>query len=281
MESVIVSPVNVSEGRLASEVEGLVEACGPALLDVHCDAHHNRSVLTLGGAELAPRLRELCTRAVHRLDLSSHSGVHPRLGTVDVVPFVALEPTPLDRAVALRDEIAEWISSDLDVPCFVYGPERSLPEVRRRAFVDLWPDHGGPEPHPRAGAACVGARRALVAYNLWLAPGQNLATARFIATSLRCPEVQALGLALGERVQVSLNLVDPHRFGPHHAYDAVAALAPVERAELVGLVPWSVLFTVPKRRWPSLDLGEDRTFEFRLARVRARARQAETGLEPG
>jgi glutamate formiminotransferase len=146
--------------------------------------------------------------------------------------------------------------------------------VRRRAFVDLAPDTGPPVAHPTAGATCVGARDVLVAYNLWLAPeawagrrGPNAVAdvARSVAAAVRGPAVRALGLDVGGRAQVSTNLVDPLVVGPAQAYDAVAALAPVAGAELVGLVPAAVLETVPTGRWAELDLGPSRTIEGRLA----------------
>lgn len=268
----IYSAVNLSEGRDETVLGRLRSAAGPALVDFHCDIHHNRCVLTLGGNSLREDVRALCRAGVDLIDLARHSGAHPRLGAVDVVPFVALEPSGLDEAVAWRDEHARWMSEQLGVPCFVFGPERNLPDLRRQAFTVLPPDLGPAQPHPRAGATCVGARRMLVAYNLWLSKRHDLADARRIAAGLRGPAVRALGLQVGDRVQVSCNLVDPLRFGPHHAFDAVSVEATVERTELVGLVPWSVLFTVPKRRWSELDLGEEQTIEYRLAAARARAR---------
>ena len=104
----------------------------------------------------------------------------------------------------------------------------------------------------------------LVAYNVVLA-GADLDRARAVAAAVRGPAVRALGLAVGEEVQVSMNLVAPAEVGPAAAYDAVAARAPVRRAELVGLVPEAVLRSVDPGRWPALDLAEDRTIEARLA----------------
>jgi glutamate formiminotransferase len=192
--------------------------------------------------------------------------VHPRLGVVDVVPFVPLDGESMASAVGARDAFAAWAASELGVPCFLYGPERSLPEVRRRAFVDLRPDTGPPAPHPTAGACCVGARPVLVAYNVWLSTA-DVAVARRVAAAVRSPELRALGLACGDRVQVSMNLVQPLVVGPADAYDAVAALAPPAGAELVGLVPSAVLDRIPPSRWPELDLTRDRTIEARLART--------------
>lgn len=255
--------VNVSEGRDAGVLARLARACGPALLDVHTDAHHHRSVLTLVGEE-APRA--LAREAVAALDLGAHSGVHPRIGVVDVVPFVPLGDATVADAVAARDRFCAWAAAELDLPCFAYGPERTLPEVRRHAWHDLAPTTGPARPHPTAGAATVGARPVLVAYNLWLA-APDLALARRLAAALRRPEVRALGLAVGDEVQVSLNLVTPEVVGPAQVWDEVAAEAPIARAELVGLVPEAVLRAAPRGRWAQLDLAEDRTIEARLARA--------------
>jgi glutamate formiminotransferase len=262
--------VNISEGRDAVRLEGFARRAGPALLDLHADASHNRSVFTLAGPEVFDAARDLAIAAVGGLEISSHEGVHPRLGVVDVVPFAPLgdgalqENGDLGEAIAARDRFCRWASDELAVPCFSYGPERSLPEIRRRAFRDLPPDFGPAAPHPSAGACCVGARLALVAYNLWLAGG-DLALARRIAAALRSHEVRAAAFAVGPGIQVSCNLVAPWSVGPADVYDRVAAHAGIERAELVGLIPEKVLRAVPSRRWTSLDLAEDSTIEARLA----------------
>jgi glutamate formiminotransferase/glutamate formiminotransferase/formiminotetrahydrofolate cyclodeaminase len=252
--------VNISEGRDEAVLAELAARCGDALLDRHADPDHHRSVFTLVGED-APRA--LARAAVERLDIRSHTGVHPRLGVVDVVPFVPLGPRSLDGAVAARDAFAHWAAEALGLPCFLYGTGRSLPAVRRRAFVDLAPDVGPSAPHPTGGACCVGARGPLVAYNVWLAE-PDVAQARRVAAAVRSPAIRALGLAVGRRVQVSLNLVDPLTVGPAVAYDAVAALTAVAGAELVGLLPAAVVDQVPSERWAELDLGPDRTIEARL-----------------
>jgi glutamate formiminotransferase len=253
--------VNVSEGRDGDALDRLDAAARPDLLDRHSDADHHRSVFTLAGTDAA---RRLARRAVADLDIRTHAGVHPRLGVVDVVPFVPLAGVGLAEALVARDEFAAWAAAELGVPCFLYGPERSLPAVRRQAFTSLAPDVGPSEPHLTAGAMCVGAREPLVAYNVWLAD-DDLALARRIASEIRSPELRALGLRAGGGVQVSMNLVAPRRLGPADAYDLVAARAPVGRAELVGLLPEAVLRTVAPARWVELDLAADRTVEARLA----------------
>jgi glutamate formiminotransferase len=258
--------VNVSEGRRLDVLDRLARRAGDHLLDVHTDPDHHRSVFTLAGPEVEDAVRSLAAAAVEAIDLRAHEGAHPRLGAVDVVPFVPLGATPFPEAVAARDRFAAWAGSSLHLPCFLYGPERSLPDVRRNAFRSLPPDAGPAEPHPSAGACAVGARPVLVAYNVWLAE-PDIELARSIAAGLRGPAIRAIGLRVGEHVQVSMNLVAPSEAGPADAYDAVAALAGVARAELVGLVPAAVLAAVPERRWAELDLSDERTIEARLARA--------------
>ena len=260
--------VNVSEGRDAALLASLAEVCGSCLLDLHRDVDHNRSVFTLAGAAgvVAPAARELAGAVVGLLDLSRHSGVHPRLGTLDVVPWVAPEGWPLrdaspgplsGRARQARDDFAVWAARELDLPVFLYGPERSLPEVRRHAWRSLGPDLAR-APHPRAGAVAVGCRPLMVAYNLWLAE-PNLSRAKDVAVAVRSPTVRALAFSVGNHVQVSCNLIAPFVFGPAAIWDRVAEMAAVARAELVGLVPQAVLDQVPEERWAQLDLapGED------------------------
>ncbi|HUY64289.1 MAG TPA: hypothetical protein VMV14_07205 [Acidimicrobiales bacterium] len=275
--------VNVSEGRDPALIAELADAAGRSLLDVHSDADHHRSVLTMAGRHVEEDVRRVATVAVARLDLRRHVGVHPRLGVLDVVPFVVLddggspaEPRQLAAAVEARDRMAQWAGRQLALPCFLYGPERSLPEVRRHAFVSLAPDCGPDEPHPTAGACAVGARPVLVAYNLWLTTA-DVAAARALAAAVRGPAVRALGLAVGRTTQVSFNLIDPSTVGPEQAYDAVAGAAgavgiSISRAEVVGLVPSSVVEAVSPGRRKALDLDPERTIEARLDSGRASMR---------
>lgn len=259
--------VNISEGRDIAFLAGLAELLSPDLLDVHTDPDHNRSVFTLVGEDAA---RILTRRCVERLSLSAHDGVHPRVGVVDVVPFVPLAGSTLSDALAARDAFAGWAADELSLPAYLYGPERSLPDIRRSAWKDLLPDHGPRSPHPTAGAVCVGARDVLVAYNVWLADA-DLQTTRGIAARVRSPFVRTLGLQVGESTQVSMNLISPGLANPMHAFDAVrthaeATGARVLHAELVGLLPAEVLSSIPEGRWEELDLSPEKTIEARLAR---------------
>jgi glutamate formiminotransferase len=287
--------INIAEGRDPSIIDAVGRAGGRAVLDIHSDPEHHRSVLTLGGpldaVEEAARL--VVRSAVSLIDLRNHEGAHPRFGAADVVPFVPLpwsdpgsksETSSTERVLRVdvleaRNRFAQWAAGELALPCFYYGPERSLPEVRRLAFHPLEPDTGPPKPHPTAGASAVGARDLLVAYNIWITAteagagrerGEALSVARTLARQLRTPTRRSLGLPVGPGAQVSFNLIDPASTGVADLYDAVATGAAsrgcsVLRAELVGLVPAAVLHQVPSPRWAELDFDPDRTIEGRIA----------------
>lgn len=274
---------NVSEGRDGDTVESFARACGPALLDVHVDPDHHRSVLTLAAPSPAPveeAVRALARAVADHLDLRGHDGVHPRLGALDVVPFVALDDTPTAMAVTAAREFAAWVGTTLDLPAFVYGDadpdRRTLPQVRADAFTRRAPDFGPSEPHPRLGAVAIGARPPLVAVNVELASSE-LELAKTIARELRerdggLPGVRALGFPVGSRgrVQVSMNLVDLDATGIEAACAEVrsrarAAGTSVARIELVGLVPEGEYerTSAAFRQWSGI--GRDQTIEARLA----------------
>jgi len=300
------SVVNISEGRDRHVLRLLENAGGAALLDVHVDPDHHRSVFTMAGPLdlVEGAVRDVASLAVKLVDIREHRGLHPRLGAVDVVPFVPLEiqhqsPTrirkpaagcerllrpwthlsvapSLEPAVRARDSFSEWMASALNVPCFLYGPLpangfRTLPEIRRSAFSSLPPDFGPPEPHPTAGACAVGARPPLIAYNVWIS-GTDLDRARSVAASIRCPAVRALAFPMGTgsgAMQVSCNLVDPLTIGPAEVHDRIASLVEdhggsVDRCELVGLLPAAVIEAIPPNRWAELDLAPGSTIEARM-----------------
>lgn len=270
MATVLECVVNVSEGRRAEILSALTDAAGPSLLDVHRDPDHHRSVLTLAGPEevVDAGVRALAAETTARIDLGGHDGAHPRFGVLDVVPWVPLRGGPLTDgplwpAIRARDRFARWAGNALELPCFLYGPERSLPDVRRTAWISLTPDTGPARPHPTAGSAAVGARPLLVAYNVWLVR-PDLERARAIAAEIRGPAVRALGLKVGDMVQVSCNLIAPTAVGPAAIFDAVASRAEPARAELVGLLPSAVLGAIPRARWVELDVDPTRTIEARL-----------------
>lgn len=275
--------MNISEGRDRANLDAIAGACGETLLDLHTDPDHHRSVLTLAGpqeADAGAAARRLTDAAAALLDLSTHRGVHPRLGAVDVVPFVALGPTATSRAVDAALAYAEWIVATHGVPVFLYGDAdpaaRTLPEARRDAFGVRRPDLGPTTPHPRLGAVAVGARPPLVAINVELA-SDDLGLARRVAGVVRerdggLPGVRALGLALPERghTQVSMNLVALERTGIEEACTEVERLlraegVGVDRIELVGLVPEAARARCSAGFLERWGIGPDRSVERRVA----------------
>lgn len=265
--------VNISEGTRLEAIATFAQAVADDLLDVHSDSQHNRSVFTLVN-EWAPR--ELTTHVVDICSIVTHSGVHPRLGVVDVVPFIALDGSTHDDALRARNDFAKWAATKLQVPCFLYGPERTLPEIRKNAWKELLPDVGPRSPHPTAGAICVGVRPPLVAYNVWLhAP---LEEATRVAHAIRTHNVRTLGLQVGDLTQVSMNLIAPEDVGPDEAYQRIMdTLLPqyrVSHCELVGLMPARALARISREKWDILDLSPQRTIEWQIAQRAERLRSS-------
>ncbi len=255
--------VNISEGRDQSLVARLSQACGHPL-DVHTDADHNRSVFTLIGTE-APR--GLSVTAIELLDIHAHRGEHPRLGVIDVVPFVALEGSTHRDALAARNEYAEWIVDELSVPVFFYGAERTLPDIRKHAWKSLAPDLGPHAPHATAGAVCVGVRPPLIAYNVFL-DSTDMSVAKRIANEVRRPGLRTLAFFVAGRAQISMNIVDTEKISVFDAFDAVRTASlghgiSTQRCELIGLVTDRHLRMNDESRWAELDLSTDKTVEFR------------------
>jgi glutamate formiminotransferase / 5-formyltetrahydrofolate cyclo-ligase len=266
--------INVSEGRDFHVIDDLCDVSGASLKDMHSDEFHNRSVFTLinDPVSLVNSVHALIATCYERLDLSTHEGVHPRFGVVDVVPFVALNAAEADQAVTLRDDVARWLVENYEVPVFLYGPLldhsiRSLPDVRRNAFLSLMPDMGPATASNERGCVAVGARPILVAWNLWL-EDVSLDDARMIAKALRQSAVRSLAFDVGDSVQVSCNIIDTDAILPSQLYDQVTSLlnssGQINRAELVGLVPASLLEREDPVRWTQLGLARDTTIETRI-----------------
>jgi glutamate formiminotransferase len=270
---------NVSEGRRQDILDALTAAAGDALLDVHADADHHRSVFTLADGDERERdveaaARRLAIAVAALVDLSAHEGVHPRLGALDVVPFVALNGTAPDVAVEAAQEFGEWVARELSLPVFLYD-QTSLPAVRRDAFGARAPDFGPGAPHPELGAVAVGARPPLVAVNCRL-DRDDVALARAIATQVRerdggLPGVRALGFALASQhtAQVSMNVTKLEACGVERACTAVRRLAyeggaDVAEVELVGLMPASELTRSSTEFLAWSGIGPDQTIEARL-----------------
>jgi glutamate formiminotransferase len=282
---------NVSEGRLSSAIDAMAASAGSALLDVHRDRDHNRSVFTIAGSThtTLTAVRRLAAAAAAALDLGGHEGVHPRLGVVDVVPFVALGDTSGAKATAAARAFATWWSKVYGVPCFFYDDAdpggRDLPSVRREAFVERAPDLGPAKPHPRLGATAVAARAPLVALNCLL-DGGGVEDAQAIAREARerdggMPGVRALGFWLESRdgPQVSMNLVDLERTGVEEACARVEALARargrhLREIELVGLLPAAELARCGPEVRAAARLDERRTIETLYAEATPRRASA-------
>ena len=259
---------NVSEGRDPTVVAAIGEALaeGVALLDVHSDPEHHRSVFTLVGEKdaLVDALVEGIGRTCELVDLRSHVGVHPRVGAADVVPLVPLRSDEMPLAVEAARELSRRVGGELGLPVFRYGEVGAgrRPAFFRRGGLDglirlveegeLEPDDGPSAIDTRSGVVLVGARAPLVAYNVELAT-DDVALVRAVAASVRAsgggmPGVQAIGLLLPEsgRAQVSMNVIDLERAPLHEVVrrvrdEAASRGADVRGGELVGLVPASVV----------------------------------------
>ena len=264
---------NFSEGRDLGKIEKIIEPFrarqGVKLLDYSNDEDHNRLVVTVVGEPeaLKAALLEAVGQAVALIDLNRHSGQHPRMGAVDVIPFIPIEGCTMDEAIALSKEVGEQIATLYQVPVFLYeksatAPHReNLAAVRKGEFEGMaekiklaeWqPDFGPAERHPTAGTVAVGARMPLVAYNVNLGTADlNIASdiarkIRFIGGGLRY--CKAMGVELKERgiVQVSINMTDYTRTALYRAFELVKIEArrygvAVVGSEIIGLVPMEAL----------------------------------------
>ena len=273
--ALIESIPNVSEGRRADVVASFAAAIrgiqGVTLLDHSADPSHNRSVFTLAGdAEGIKRATlTLIERAIASIDLRTHRGEHPRLGAVDVVPFVPIEGVTMAECVAMAQDTAAKVAARFNVPVFLYEEaardpsRRNLEDIRRGEFEGLadklaspgWgPDVGPGAPHPTAGATVIGARMPLIAYNVNLA-SDRLDVAKKIAAAVRHSSgglryVKAMGVMLEERhvAQVSMNLTNHEKTPIPRVFEFVKREAArygvaVLESEIVGLVPQAALLS--------------------------------------
>lgn len=264
---------NFSEGRRPAVLEALVAAAGipgVKVLGLSADVDHNRAVLTLvgPGEALSEAVFRTMRVAVERIDLNQHQGAHPRIGAVDVVPFVALGESSDKTAVALAHRLGQRAAEELGLPVYFYeraalrSERRNLADVRRGEFEGLKdrlqgdpPDVGRAEPHPTAGAVAIGARRPLIAFNVHLGT-DDIHVARSIARAVRGASgglsgVKALGFRLASRglVQVSMNLVNYRTTPLPRALELVRQEArrlgvSVVSTELVGFMPMDAVVDV-------------------------------------
>lgn len=291
MPALIECVPNFSEGRAPETIAALAAAAtavpGVVLLGQTSDADHHRSVLTLAGGpeavmEAAVRLAGI---AAARIDLRLHAGVHPRVGAMDVCPFVPVSGVSLEQCAALAQWVGNRIWLEHGVPVYFYEAAAlrdecaALEGVRRGVFQEgLLPDLGGPALHPSAGAAVVGARKFLVAFNVNLET-TDLALARRMARTIResgggLPKVKALGLPLASAgvTQVSMNLVDFEVTSIQQAFEAVELLAgeagvSIRESELIGLAPAAALNQEIAARVKLKTWSEEMVLEYCLAKL--------------
>jgi glutamate formiminotransferase len=292
-DRLVESVPNVSEGRRLDTVERLADAISGVpevhLLDQTSDASHNRSVFTMAGpaGAVSDALERLVGAAIDEIDMNEHSGEHPRIGAVDVIPFVPLGETSMDETVEIASAFGERIAARFDLPVYLYAQaarrsERvKLADVRRGQYEGLKseisqrgrePDFGPPRMHPSAGAVAVGARPFLIAYNINLeSPDKELAIR--IARRIResgggLPKVQANGFFIEElgRAQVSMNVLDFRTTPLWRVWETVRAEAAEDaielaESELIGLAPLAAFLDVADHA----EAPPDGTTDERLA----------------
>ncbi|HEY7863670.1 MAG TPA: glutamate formimidoyltransferase [Thermoanaerobaculia bacterium] len=286
---------NISEGRDASVVSaaaGAVTDAGARMLGTSSDAAHNRSVLTFvgGPGELRAAVLALFETVLPRIDLRQHRGEHPRMGAVDVVPFVPLRGATAADAAALAREVGEAIASRFGVPVFLYEDSataesrRNLADVRKGEFEGLeqkmrdpaWrPDFGPERPHASAGAVAVGARAPLIAYNINLGT-RDLKVADRIAKAIRhlgggFRYVKAMGVELSDRglVQVSINMTNFRKTPLHRVFECVRSEAErhgvsIVASEIVGLAPADALLAAAEHYLRLEGFSADQVIELKL-----------------
>jgi glutamate formiminotransferase/formiminotetrahydrofolate cyclodeaminase len=287
---------NFSDGRRPEVIAAIRDAIaavpGVHLLDTSSDASHNRSVITFVAPidVVADAAFAGIREARERIDLTEHSGEHPRMGAADVVPFIPLEGATMEDCVALARGLGDRVGRELGIPVFLYEraatrPDReNLADVRRGEFEGIrdeigrtpqrTPDFGPNAVHPTAGAVAIGARPFLVAYNVYLGPATNLAVAKEVAKSVRgsaggLKYVKGLGFEVDGQAQVSMNLVDTEKTPLHQAYDMVKMEAEARGvtptwSEIVGLVPERVLFDAAARHIRLRNFSTDMVLERKV-----------------
>lgn len=264
---------NFSEGRRPEVIDAVVSAVsrtpGVIVLDRSSDVDHNRTVLTLVGSPegLKEAILTLFEAVSQHIDMTQHAGEHPRMGAVDVVPFIPVRNATMEDCVKLSEEVAAAVAERFEVPAFLYAeaakrPERKvLANIRKGEFEGLaeklrdplWaPDFGPAQPHPRLGATVFGARPFLIAYNIQLGTS-DLKIAQAISKAVRASSgglmhVQAMGVFLADRnvAQVSMNLLNYEKTPIYRVQELVKAEAarygvPVIGSEIIGLIPQAAL----------------------------------------
>ena len=297
MADIVECVPNFSEGRRKEVVDAIAKSIasvpGVRLLDTEMDSNHNRCVITFVGDRIAVAEAAFqgAKSAVARIDMNNHRGEHPRVGALDVLPFVPISGVTMDDCVALARSVGRRIADELRVPVYLYEaaatrPDRkALPDVRRGEFEGLKvaietdaerkPDFGPAKLHPTAGACIVGARPVLIAWNVNLGT-KDVTVAKRIAKAIResdggLPAVRAKGFELADRglVQVSMNMTDYRKTSLVQAFDAIRELATKERVEIVeseiiGLVPLDAVLLGATQYFKLARFHREQVLEARL-----------------
>ena len=297
MAEVVECVPNFSEGRRPAVVDAIAAAItsapGVRLLDREMDANHNRCVITFVGNRKAVAEGAMAgaRKAVELIDMNQHHGEHPRIGALDVLPFVPVSGVTMDDCVALARSVGKRIAQELGVPVYLYEaaatrPDRKeLPNVRRGEYEglkreigtnpDRTPDFGPANMHPTAGATVVGARPVLVAWNVNLAT-KDVSVAKRIAKAIResdggLPAVRAKGFELADRglVQVSMNLIDYQKTSLLRVFEEIERLAAAENvtlaeSEVIGLVPLEPLLEAATAHFKMANFHRSQILETRL-----------------
>jgi len=291
MKQIVECVANFSEGRRDDVVTRLIEAIeteiGVIVLDHSQDFDHNRCVISYAGppqpvCEAAFKAIKLASELI---DLTRHEGVHPRVGAADVIPLIPVHGVSLEECALLAQKLGQRVAAELDLPVYLYEaaarrPDRTnLAEIRKGGYETLkraietdparQPDYGPSHIGP-AGAVVIGARRALIAFNLFLST-DDVNIARHIATKIRAsdgglPAVKALGLYVGGQAQVSINLTDYQVTPLYRVVEAVTAEAAaagvrVSHGELIGLIPQDAVFAVAGHALYLPELSAERVLE--------------------
>ncbi len=302
MVPVLEAVPNFSEGRDLAWIRDLVQVIegeGPEVIDWTADRDHHRSVVTYIGDPPSVEAASIAAArfAIAGIDLRTHEGVHPRIGALDVLPFVPVHDLTMASAAESARRVAHVLAAE-GVPVYLYGEalsggnavrsDRSLASIRRGGFEALrggfpagrepdlvapqWPDG----PHPTAGATCVGARRVMLAWNIFV-EGMSLRDLKEIAAGLREAgggfkhlRVLALALPETERLQISMNLEDPEATSPYDVFDAIEALVEagggqVIETEVIGMIPDPLVLPAAGDRFRLLHPGESRLLSRRVS----------------
>ena len=288
---------NFSEGRRADVIDAIVSAIGSEpdidILDTNTDRDHNRTVVTFVGTPHAVSSAAFqgIRVAAQLIDMDMHSGVHPRVGATDVVPFIPLQNVTMDDCIGLAHQLGRKVEAELNVPVYLYEaaathPSRqNLADVRRGEFEllkqeiatnpDRKPDYGAPV-IGKAGATVIGARQALIAYNVYLTT-DDVTIAQQIAKRIRqsgggLPHVKAIGVLVDGQAQVSMNLTDYTQTPIHIVMDAIYNEAQtfgvsIDRSELIGLMPEEVLVQTAKHYLQLDQITLDQILEHQIYKL--------------